>query len=146
MRLLIQRVKEASVKVEEHIVGSIGKGALVFIGIHKDDTEDKALFLANKLLTLRFFPDQERKMHFNLHEVEGNILVVSQFTLYGNCLEGRRPDFVEAAPPDKAKKLYEFFVQQLGKVSGKKIETGSFGAIMEVTLINDGPVTFFIDK
>lgn len=146
MRLLVQRVKEAAVKVEGTTIGSIGQGLLVFLGIHRQDTEEQGTYLVKKLLALRIFHDEERKMNRSIQEVDGNILVVSQFTLYGNCLNGRRPDFIDAAPPERAQALYQNFILQLEKEWGKKVEQGSFGAYMEVSITNDGPVTFFIER
>jgi D-aminoacyl-tRNA deacylase len=145
MRMVIQRVKEAEVKVEGKVVGHIDKGALVFFAVHKDDTPQKILWLVQKLIHLRLFADREKKMNLSLQDVEGGVLVVSQFTLYGSCLEGRRPDFTETAPSQIAKPLYEQFVEAI-RQELKQVETGIFGAEMEVRLINDGPVTFIIDK
>jgi D-tyrosyl-tRNA(Tyr) deacylase len=144
MRLLIQRVKEASVLVENKVVGAIANGALVFFGVHKDDTEAQISYLAQKLINLRMFGDENDKMNLSLLDIKGEILVISQFTLYADCSEGRRPDFFQSAPPIIAKPLYEKFVLELKK-SIEKIETGIFGAKMEVRLINDGPVTFIVD-
>lgn len=145
MRMLLQRVKEASVTVEGQKVGAIGKGLLIFLGIHKDDTPERTTWLVNKLIGLRLFADSEGKMNLGLKEVGGEALVVSQFTLYGNCLNGRRPDFIESAPPDRAKALYEKFVDEVRRELGS-VQTGQFGAYMEVALINDGPVTFLIER
>lgn len=144
MKVILQRVKEAYVKVDGKTHSSIGAGALVFFAVHKDDTPDKTLWMAQKLLHLRFVHDAHGKMNLSLHDTNGEVLIVSQFTLYGNCLEGRRPDFVEAAPPDIARPIYEKFVEEVKK-GPVKVQTGVFGAYMEVGLINDGPVTFIID-
>ena len=146
MRLLIQRVKEATVKVENQVCGQIKKGLLVFLGIHKEDSDVKIGWLANKLVTLRIFPDTEGKMNQDIRQVEGDILVVSQFTLYGNCLSGRRPDFIESAGPEIALPLYEKFILQTTEALGKPVQSGKFGALMEVCLINDGPVTFLVER
>lgn len=146
MRIIIQRVKQASVKVDSQIIGSIEKGILVFLGIHKNDSTEQSTYRAKKILNLRLFPDEEGKMNRSLEEVKGNVLVVSQFTLYGNCLNGRRPDFIDAAPPNIAEPIYKNFIQHLEKEGGKKVEQGQFGAYMEISLINDGPVTFLLEK
>lgn len=145
MRILIQRVKEAQVKVEGKIVGSIGKGALVFFAVHKNDTPDKTLWLAQKLINLRMFTDAQDKMNLSLLDIKGDALIVSQFTLYGNCLEGRRPDFLESARPETAEPIYNKFIQEVKK-EVQNVQTGVFGAYMEVGLVNDGPVTFLIDS
>lgn len=145
MRVLIQRVKEARVTVEKEVCGSIGKGLLIFLGIHREDKAESTLWLVNKLLGLRLFADSEGKMNLSLKEIEGEALVVSQFTLYGNCLNGRRPDFIQAAPPETAQPIYEKFIEELRREIGR-VQTGMFGAYMEVALINDGPVTFLIER
>jgi len=145
MRIVVQRVKEASVKVNGEVVGKIGKGVLVFFAVHKTDSPDKTVWLAQKLVHLRMFCDPQGKMNLPIQEVKGEVLVVPQFTLYGNCIEGRRPDFFESATPDVAKPIYEKFVQEIKHDLGA-VQTGIFGADMEVALINDGPVTFIIDK
>lgn len=144
MRIVIQRVAKASVSVEGKHVASIGKGALVFFAVHKDDTPDKTLWLAQKLIHLRFFEDDQHKMNFSLHDIKAEVLIVSQFTLYGSCLEGRRPDFIESAPPQIARPIYDKFVAEVNKDHGR-VQTGVFGANMQVDLTNDGPVTFIID-
>jgi D-tyrosyl-tRNA(Tyr) deacylase len=144
MRAVLQRVCEASVTVESQIVGEIGPGILVLLGVGKGDSEGDAITLAEKLLQLRIFADAQDKMNLSIQDTKGAILVVSQFTLYGDCRKGRRPGFDDAAPPDLAKTLYEFFVTQLRK-SGLKVETGVFAARMDVRLLNDGPVTFILD-
>ena len=144
MRAVIQRVKEAKVSVDKKVVASIGKGILVFLAVHKSDIPTRTLWLAQKILHLRLFADEKEKMNLSIQQVSGDILVVSQFTLYGSCLEGRRPDFTEAASPSMARELYEKFTGEM-KRSHPKVETGIFGAEMEVHLINDGPVTFILD-
>lgn len=146
MRLLIQRVKEARVIVENSTVGHIKDGLLVFIGIHKEDTSDKIPWLAKKLVGLRIFNDEAGKMNKSVQEVAHDILIVSQFTLYGNCNEGRRPDFGPTAPASIAEPLYNQFVQTVSNLLNKKVETGIFGAHMDVHLINNGPVTFFLER
>ena len=144
MRIVIQRVSEAQVVVANEVVGKIGKGALVFFAVHKDDDPGKILWLAQKLIHLRMFPDTQNKMNLSLLDLKGEALIVSQFTLYGNCLGGRRPDFIDAAPPDIARPIYEKFVEEVLKHLSR-VETGQFGAYMQVSLVNDGPITFIID-
>ena len=144
MRVLLQRVKRASVLVDGKCVGKIEKGLLLFLGIHKDDCSEQASYLAHKVSALRIFSDENGKMNLSLQEIRGGALVVSQFTLYGNCIEGRRPSLGDAAPPEIAAPLYEKFLFELKKDIAQ-VEMGIFGAKMEVELINDGPVTFLID-
>lgn len=145
MRLLLQRVKEAKVLVDGKVVGSIGKGILALFGAHQLDTIANCAPLADKMVNLRIFPDQEDKMNLSLKDVAGEALIVSQFTLYGDCSTGRRPSFSESAPPNLAIKLYEQFLKEV-KERVSKVETGIFGAKMEVHLINDGPVTFLVES
>lgn len=144
MRLVIQRVKEASVKVDEAIIGQIGSGLLVLLGIHRDDQLEETRWLVSKLLNLRIFEDSQGKMNRSLIDTKGEVLVISQFTLYANCNGGRRPDFFEAAPPETAKLIYNQFVEAVRKEVGV-VHTGQFGAYMQVSLINDGPVTIVLD-
>ncbi|MBB65674.1 MAG: D-tyrosyl-tRNA(Tyr) deacylase [Waddliaceae bacterium] len=144
MRALIQRVKEARVIVENETVGEIEKGLLIFLGVQKGDEEKHINWLVNKIISLRIFPDEAGKMNCSLKDVEGSLLIVSQFTLYGNCQNGRRPDFFESAPPEQAEKIYSQFIKECKK-QVLNVSTGVFGAMMEVQLINDGPVTFMID-
>jgi D-tyrosyl-tRNA(Tyr) deacylase len=144
MRLLIQCVKEAQVVVEGALIGKIGKGILVFLGIHKDDTRQDCLYLKEKILALRIFKDKEEKMNLSLQEIGGEILIVSQFTLYADCTKGRRPSFTEAAPPKVAKDLYDYFIDEMKKAF-PNLQTGLFGAHMEVKLVNDGPLTFLLE-
>lgn len=146
MRILIQRVKEAKVSVNEKVCGQIGKGLLLFLGIHKNDTPDKTDWLVKKLIGLRIFSDVDGKMQEDILQAQGDILVVSQFTLYGTCLAGKRPEFTEAALPEPAFLLYEQFIQELSQELKKPVQTGIFGATMEVSLINDGPVTFLLER
>jgi D-aminoacyl-tRNA deacylase len=146
MRLLIQRVKEAKVVVNEQICGQISTGLLVFLGVHKNDTPDKVAPLVNKLIGLRIFSDKDGKMNLDVKQVNGSILVVSQFTLYANCQSGKRPEFTESALPEPAFLLYEQFIQEATQELGKAVQTGIFGALMEVSLINDGPVTLFLER
>jgi D-tyrosyl-tRNA(Tyr) deacylase len=145
MRAIVQRVKEARVEVEGEVVGRIGEGMLVLLGAGKDDTEEDAEYLAEKILTLRIFEDSEGKMNLSVTETGGGILVVSQFTLYGDCRKGRRPSFDKAAPPETAERLYELLVDEL-KERGAKVETGRFRAMMDVHLVNWGPVTLMLDS
>jgi len=145
MRACIQRVKRAAVRVEGELCGSIGQGMLVLLGVAADDVEDDARWLADKIATLRIFDDREGKMNLSLSEVGGSMLVVSQFTLLADCRRGRRPDFLGAAPPEKAEKLYQVFIQAVTKY-GLPVEKGRFRHHMEVELINDGPVTLIIDS
>ncbi|MDP3143246.1 MAG: D-aminoacyl-tRNA deacylase [Candidatus Omnitrophota bacterium] len=145
MRLVIQRVKQASVKINSKIIGSIQKGILVFLAVGKDDSSSDADYLANKLIELRLFPNGQDKMNLSISEISGGILVVSQFTLLADCVRGRRPSFDFAAEPKLAEELYNHFINSLKK-SSLKVETGEFRAMMEVELINDGPVTFIIDS
>ena len=145
MKLVIQRVKKASVEVNKQIVGKIEKGFLVLIGIKNGDTKDKADYLVRKLCNLRIFTDQNNKMNLNLKEVNGKLLIVSQFTLYGDCSEGNRPSFIQAAKPEEAIPLYEYFCKQCEK-NDLEVQKGIFGADMKVELLNDGPVTIVIER
>lgn len=145
MRAVIQRVEKASVKISGEIQGQIKYGALVLLGIGKNDTESDMKYIADKILALRIFEDENEKMNKSILDINGEILIVSQFTLYGDCRKGRRPSFDSAMPPNQAEKLYEEFVTYI-KNSGLKIETGKFGADMKVELLNDGPVTIILDS
>jgi D-tyrosyl-tRNA(Tyr) deacylase len=145
MRAVIQRVSEARVKVEGSILGEIGPGLLVLLGVAKPDTASDAGFLADKILNLRVFPDEAGKMNRSLLNAGGALLVVSQFTLYGDCSRGRRPSFDDAAPAEQARPLYEHFVEAARR-SGLRVETGVFQAHMEVSLVNDGPVTLLVES
>ncbi|MCB1111440.1 MAG: D-tyrosyl-tRNA(Tyr) deacylase [Chlamydiales bacterium] len=145
MRIVVQRVKEASVLANGVLTGKIGKGLLLLLGIHKEDTGEQIEWLVNKLINLRIFEDEDGKMNRSLIDVDGEVLVVSQFTLYGNCSNGRRPDFADAAGGPEAEDLYNRF-NAFVKKKFKMPQTGKFGAYMEVSLINDGPVTFIIDR
>ena len=145
MKLVVQRVKEASVKVNEEIVGKIGRGYLVLLGVTHNDTKEIADYLVKKLCNLRVFEDENGKMNFNIKQVNGKLLIVSQFTLYGNCKDGNRPSFIEAAKPEYANELYEYFCEKC-KENDIEVQKGIFGAHMEVSLINDGPVTIMLEK
>ena len=145
MRAVIQRVKSASVIVEGEIVGEIGKGLLVLLGVSNDDLEKDADYLVEKSLKLRIFEDSDDRMNLSLLDISGEILVVSQFTLYGDTRKGRRPSFIDAAPPEKANRLYEYFVSEI-RNKLLRVETGKFQAMMDVALVNDGPVTILLDS
>lgn len=145
MRFLVQRVSEANVMVDNNITGKIGKGYLVLIGITHTDTTDDADYLINKLLNLRVFCDENDKMNLNINQVNGELLLVSQFTLYANTSHGNRPDFLEAAKPAYAEELYEYIIKEC-KNRSINVQTGIFGADMKVHLLNDGPVTIMLEK
>ena len=145
MKTVIQRVKEASVTVDGQVVGKIGLGLLVFLAVSKNDTASDVDYLVNKLIELRIFEDDKGKMNFSIQEAGGEFLVVSQFTLLGSCEKGRRPSFDQAADPQKGEELYNAFVKAL-KGAGQKVETGQFRAMMDVSLVNDGPVTFVVES
>ncbi|HOK31198.1 MAG TPA: D-aminoacyl-tRNA deacylase [Limnochordia bacterium] len=145
MRAVVQRVQEASVTVEGTVVGAITHGLLVFLGVGSGDTSADARYLAKKIARLRIFPDDQGKMNLDVQEVGGQILVVSQFTLYGDCRRGRRPSFSGAAAPDVAETLYQEFVAEL-QAEGITVATGVFQAHMDVSLINDGPVTLIVSS
>ena len=144
MRAVVQRVSEAAVSVEGKIIARIGNGLLVLIGVARQDNAAGAETLADKIVHLRIFEDESGKLNRSLLEVGGQMLVVSQFTLYGDCRKGRRPSFVNAAPPDTARKLYEHFVARVAD-HGVQVATGRFRALMAVSLVNDGPVTLILD-
>jgi len=144
MRAVIQRVKESRVEVKGRTVGAIGPGLLILLGVGKGDSEKDGDFLANKIAHLRIFPDEQGLMNRSVLDAGGAALVVSQFTLWGDCRKGRRPSFARAAPPDFAKILYERFIEALSK-TGLSVETGIFQEMMDVHLINDGPVTLILD-
>ena len=145
MKLVVQRVKEAKVEVDEKMVGKINKGFLVLIGITHEDEKEQADYLVKKLCNLRVFEDENGKMNLSLKDVKGELLIVSQFTLYADCSNGNRPSFTNAARPEKANELYEYFCKECEK-NNIKVEKGIFGADMKVSLINDGPVTIIIEK
>ena len=145
MKLVVQRVLEASVEVDSEIVGKIDKGFLVLIGIKKGDTKEAADYLVKKLCNLRVFSDEDGKMNLNLKKVGGKLLIVSQFTLYGDCKDGNRPSFIEAARPEEAIPLYEYFCNECEK-NNIEVQRGIFGADMKVNLENDGPFTIFVEN
>jgi len=145
MRVVLQLVKEAHVNVDGATVGSIATGMVVLVGVTSTDSRQDADYLAEKIIHLRIFPDEARKMNRSLLEVSGALLVVPQFTLYGDCKKGRRPSFDSAAPPDLARDLYDYFVERL-RFRNIPVQTGVFQAEMEIHLVNDGPVTFILDS
>ncbi len=145
MKVLLQRVSKASVKVEGKVEGEIGPGLLVFLGVTDSDTDEEIDYLVNKVTNLRVFNDNQGKMNLSIKDVSGDILVVSQFTLYADCQRGRRPSYTQAANPEYADEMYERFIEKI-QISGVKVQSGVFGAHMEVELINDGPVTIMIEK
>lgn len=145
MRLLIQRVKQASVRVNEQIVGKIENGFCVLVGITHEDTKENADYLVKKLCNLRVFEDENEKMNLSIKDIKGKLLIVSQFTLYADTTSGNRPSFINAAKPDHAKVLYQYFIEKC-KNENVIVETGIFGANMQVELVNDGPVTVILEK
>ena len=146
MRVVIQRVSEAAVKIDGTIVGEISKGLLVLLGIAQEDTQQDALYLIQKLINLRIFSDADGKMNLSVQDCDGELLVVSQFTLYADTKKGNRPSYIRAARPEQAIPLYEFFLKELQKQFQGRIQTSQFGADMKVSLINDGPVTIILDS
>lgn len=146
MRIVIQRVSEAAVRIDEKIHGQIGKGLLILLGIEHEDDQTDADWLIQKVIGLRIFSDEEGKMNLSIKDVNGKFLVVSQFTLHASTKKGNRPSYIQAARPEVAIPLYEYFIQTLGSISETTIETGKFGADMQVSLVNDGPVTILIDS
>lgn len=145
MKAIIQRVTQASVSVNNQPISQIGQGFLVLLGINKDDTEKQVVLMAKKIINLRIMADSRQKMNLSLKEVKGEMLVVSQFTLYGDCQKGNRPSFIQAARPEKAEKLYNLFVKLVSQ-TGIPVQTGIFGAMMAVSLVNDGPVTIIVES
>lgn len=146
MKFVIQRVSEASVLVEEKQVGKIDNGLLLLVGIHEDDTERLIEWMCEKVIHLRIFDDEDGIMNYSVRDVSGDLLVVPQFTLYGDAEKGNRPSYTKAAKPQKARKLYDQIIEYLKKNSGSRVETGEFGAYMDVQLHNDGPVTIILEK
>lgn len=145
MKAVVQRVKKAKVSVNNKIISQIGRGFLVFLGIAQNDTEKQVDWLANKIVNLRIMSDEKGKMNKSLKETNGQLLIVSQFTLYGDCRKGNRPSFTQAADPVKAEKLYNLFIKKVKSLE-VKVKSGIFGAMMEIELINDGPVTIIVDR
>ncbi|MCH7656980.1 MAG: D-tyrosyl-tRNA(Tyr) deacylase [Bacteroidetes bacterium] len=145
MRVVIQKVKKCSVEIQNNVKSSIGKGLLVFLGIENGDGTEDIDWLCKKIVQLRIFDDKEGIMNLSVADVDGEILVISQFTLHAKTKKGNRPSYIKAAKPDVAIPLYDKFVEKLGLQSGKEIKTGEFGALMQISLINDGPVTIIID-
>jgi D-tyrosyl-tRNA(Tyr) deacylase len=145
MKLVLQRVANAAVYIEGQTVAKISQGLLIFFGVEKKDNSDKVNYLADKALTLRIFQDDKGKMNFSCLDVSGEVLVISQFTLAGDCTKGKRPSFDNAAQPKEAKFLYRQFIEKVSK-SGLTVKEGEFGANMQVELVNDGPVTFFLSR
>lgn len=145
MKLVVQRVSNAKVEVNNKIIGQIEKGFLVLLGVGPEDSKDIADFLVEKLCNLRVFEDENQKMNLSIKDIDGELLIVSQFTLYADCKKGNRPSFAGAAEPIKANELYEYFIEKC-KSKVKKVEHGKFGADMKVSLLNDGPVTIILEK
>lgn len=145
MKLVLQRVSNAKVEVDNKVVGEIGQGFLVLFGVGQDDTKEQADFLAEKMCNLRVFSDENRKMNLSIKDIEGELLIVSQFTLYADCNKGNRPSFVNAASPDIANELYKYFIEKCKKIV-KNVQKGIFGENMKVSLLNDGPVTIILEK
>ncbi|MBV9773273.1 MAG: D-tyrosyl-tRNA(Tyr) deacylase [Gemmatimonadetes bacterium] len=145
MRIVLQRVSRARVTVEGRVTGEIGRGLLLLVGFTGSDTEEALAWMADRVVGLRVFTDEEGKMNRSVEEVDGALLVVSQFTLYGDTRKGRRPSFIEAARPEVATPLYERFLEML-RETGRRVETGEFGAMMDVELVNDGPVTLILER
>lgn len=145
MKFIVQRVNKSQVEVEEKIVGKIDKGFMVMIGITHNDTKEIADFLVRKLINLRVFEDENGKMNLSLKDVQGSLLLISQFTLYADCTSGNRPSFTNAAKPEFANELYEYIIEECKKQI-PNVQTGIFGANMQVSLVNDGPVTIILEK
>lgn len=145
MRVVIQRVSEASVLINQEIIASVKKGLVVLVGIEKEDTNEDSLWLANKISQLRIFSDKDEKMNLSISEIDGEIIIVSQFTLHAKTKKGNRPSYIHAARPEQAIPLYEQFKKDLSLAIGKQVQSGEFGADMKVSLTNDGPVTILID-
>ena len=145
MRLVVQRVKQASVRIQNETVGEIGPGLLIFLGVGRDDTEEDVSYLVEKVLNLRIFADSQGRFNLSLTDIHGSLMIVSQFTLWGDCRKGRRPSFSHSAPPEKAEPLYRLFIQKATE-AGLTVAGGRFQEMMEVHLINDGPVTLLLDS
>ena len=145
MRVIVQRVQSSRVEIDGEVSGEIGQGLMVLLGITEGDGQEQCGFLADKLVHLRIFTDEQEKMNLSLQDINGEMLIVSQFTLYGDCKKGRRPSFVAAARPETAVPLYEYFIDAVKRQGVKKVATGQFGADMQVYIQNDGPVTLMLD-
>lgn len=145
MKLVVQRVSRAKVEVDNKTVGEIGQGFLVLLGVGQNDTKEQADYLVEKMCNLRVFSDENGKMNLSIKDIEGELLIVSQFTLYADCNKGNRPSFVNAASPDIANELYEYFIEKCKKIV-KNVQKGIFGENMKVSLLNDGPVTIILEK
>ena len=145
MKAVVQRVSESSVTIDNEVAGKIGAGLLVLLGVAVEDTEKEADYLAEKIINLRIFSDENGKMNLSLHDIGGEMLVVSQFTLLGDCRKGRRPSFIAAAGPEMGNALYAYFVDYM-RQKGITVATGRFGAMMDVSLVNDGPVTLILES
>lgn len=145
MKALVQRVVESELKVDGKVISNIGKGLIVFIGVTHDDTENDAKVLAEKICKLRIFEDENGKMNLSLLDVNGELHLISQFTLYADCHHGNRPSFINAAVPDYANKLYEYFIELCKSMNVSKVETGIFGADMKINYINDGPISIMLE-
>jgi len=145
MRIVLQRVSQARVSVENNVVGAIDRGLMLLLGVHHTDTEKQADFLAKKCAQLRVFEDDDGKMNRSVQDIDGQVLVVSQFTLFGDCRKGRRPSFTEAASPEKGMALYQYFLNAIGQYVSI-VRCGIFGAMMDVSLVNEGPVTLILEK
>ena len=146
MRAVLQRVSHASVSVDNTVIGEIGRGIMALVSVEQEDTDSDAVYIADKIAALRIFRDDNDKMNLSLTDVDGQALVISQFTLHGDCRRGRRPSFIRAAPPEFAVPLYERVVSRLRENAGITVATGAFGAYMQVSLVNDGPVTLILDS
>jgi D-aminoacyl-tRNA deacylase len=145
LRLVVQRVTQASVRIQNETVGEIGPGLLIFLGVGRDDTEEDVNYLVEKVLHLRIFTDSQGRLNLSLTDIHGSLMIVSQFTLWGDCRKGRRPSFSHSAPPEKAEPLYRLFIQRATE-AGLNVAAGRFQEMMEVHLINDGPVTLLLDS
>ncbi|MGH7501327.1 MAG: D-aminoacyl-tRNA deacylase [Longimicrobiales bacterium] len=146
MRVVLQRVSRAEVRIDGRVTGRIGRGYVLLVGFARDDGEAQLAWMADKVLSLRLFPDRDDRMNLGLDEVQGGLLVISQFTLYGDARKGRRPSFLDAAPPELAKALYDRFLALLTENERGPVESGEFGALMDVELVNDGPVTLILER
>lgn len=145
MRTVVQRVETSHVKINRKIVSEIGRGLLVLLGVEENDTQKDADYLIEKIINLRIFEDEDGRMNISVKDIDGELMVVSQFTLLADCRKGRRPSFADAARPEKASELYEYFIRQASR-SGIRVRSGEFGAMMDVSLVNQGPVTLIIDS